>query len=428
MQVVLYWGRKNLSEDILTGKTVVLGVTGGIAAYKAAQLAGQLVKRGVRVRAVMTRNACKFIQPLTLSEITGYPAVVDMFAPRQASGIVHIDLAEDADVYMIAPATANIIGKMAAGIADDLVSTTYLATRAPVVLAPAMNSRMWAHVQVQENVKRLRSQGVLICGPASGRLACGDIGEGRLADYDDLMAAVEIAVAAGFGELVPCLEGLRVLVSAGGTREHLDPVRFLGNRSSGRMGYAIARVARFLGADVTLVSGPSSLTPPAGVRLVVTESAQQMHEAVIAEYATHDIAVMAAAVADYRPAIVSASKIKKGEGEMVLHLARTKDILADLGASRRHQVLVGFAAETENLLERAQRKLEAKGVQILIANDISQPEAGFAADTNKVIYIDQRGSVEHWPVLPKSVVAWRLLRKAVQFLQGSTQCQRSSKS
>lgn len=427
-------------------KHVVLGVTGGIAAYKACDLASKLTQRGVQVHVIMTEHAARFVCPATFRELTGQPVVVDMFAENPGLPIAHIALARMADLLLIAPATANVIGKMAAGIADDALTTTALAVEAPVLLAPAMNTKMWEKPVLQENLAKLRQRGVLIVGPAEGVLACGEVGAGRLAPVEEILAAalhllgLEEGAArkagtgtAGTASVPPTageasLAGWRVLVTAGPTQEPLDPVRFLSNRSSGKMGYAIAAAASARGAQVTLVSGPVALQPPAGVEVVAVQTAQEMADAVARRLDSCDVFVAAAAVADFRPATVQPEKIKKQEGTetLELRLVRTPDILAMAGERRRQRggqggpILVGFAAETgsRNLIDLARDKLQRKGVDLVVANDVTAAGSGFGTDTNQVHLVWAGGQVESWPLLRKDEVARRLWNRLSQFRQG----------
>ena len=391
---------------MLEGKRIVLGVTGGIAAYKAAEVVSLLVKRGAQVRVAMTEHAQKFVTPLTMETLSGNGVSADLFAPRQS--IAHIALARWADAFVVAPCTANAIGKFANGIADDLLSTTYMAMRCPVVLAPAMNAAMWRSRANQENVRRLAGWGTRFVGPESGRLACGEEDVGRMSAPEAILEAVErLFVRADFA-------GRRVLVTAGPTREMLDPVRFLSNRSTGKMGYAIARAARERGAQVVLVSGPVALQPPEGVEFVGVQSAAELYAHVTSRAPACDVVVQAAAPADFRPRVVSAGKIKKTGQGMTLELENTADIAAALGAAKREgQILVAFAAETENLLENARRKLEAKNADLIVANDVTQPGAGFAADTNAVTLIT-RADAREVPLCDKFEIAQAILTRVTQ--------------
>jgi phosphopantothenoylcysteine decarboxylase/phosphopantothenate--cysteine ligase len=366
-------------------RTVVLCVGGGIAAYKACDLARLVVKGGGTVRVSMTPAATRFVQPLTFQALSGAPVLVDLLDPASEIAYGHLALARMADLVVVAPATADLLARIRAGMADDAVTTTVLAATCPVLLAPAMNTRMWRNVATQENVAALRARGMHVVGPAAGALADGDVGEGRLAEPD------EIAVAASrlLGNLD--LAGRAVLVTAGPTREPIDPVRFISNPSSGKMGYAVARVAAQRGADVTLVSGPTLLPDPPGVKVVRVETAEQMARAVDVASAGMDLFVGAAAVSDYRPTATSPRKIKKGDGDETLVLSRTPDILAGLGArfaaAKDGPVLVGFAAETEEVIARAREKLKGKRCDLVVANRVGGPGAGFGSDTNRVALV-----------------------------------------
>lgn len=390
----------------MADRTVVLGVSGGIAAYKAAEVVRCLVRGGAAVRVVMTRGACQFITPLTLQTLSGHPVSTDLFDLTQESQIGHIALADSAELVLVAPATANIIAKLAHGIADDLLSTVLLATRAPIVVAPAMNVHMLENAAVQDNLRTLERRGVRVLAPAVGSLACGYEGPGRLPEPE--VIALEAARA-----LTPAdLAGERVLVTAGPNREPLDPVRFLSNRSTGRMGYALAAAAWRRGAEVALISGPTALPDPYGVRTVRVTTAAEMHRAVRGEIRSTSILLMAAAVADYRPKSVAAQKIKKKAGRHVVELERTVDILADLPPAHGRRIVVGFAAETEDVLGNARRKLAAKKLDLIVANDVSRSDAGFEVDTNAVTLIDA-SSTEEIPLASKDAVADRILDRVV---------------
>ena len=396
---------------------VGLGVTGGIGAYKAVELTRLLQKRGHRVQVAMTRTARRFVGPLTFEAITREPVITTQFASGLNTGIEHIALASGVDVLVVAPATANIIGKFAGGIADDFLSSLYLATRAPVLLAPAMNTHMWEHAAVQANVATLRRRGVRFVDPGDGYLACGWVGAGRLADPDVIAAAVE-RVLAGTART---LAGRRVLVTAGPTLEDLDAVRFIGNRSSGRMGMAVAAEAAARGADVVLVLGPTSVDPPAGITVIRVRSAAEMHAAVMAALPGTDAVIMAAAVADYTPAAgPSPTKIEKG-GALTLHLDRTRDILADLGRTRGAKttpVLIGFAAQTGDPVPAARRKLLEKQVDLIVANDVTERGAGFDVETNRVTLVSREGS-DALPLQAKTDVARHLLDRVEALLAAS---------
>lgn len=360
----------------------VFGVTGGIAAAKASLAASMLVKRGVDVHTIMTSAACEFVTPLTYRTITANPVTVDMFTAPDQWNVRHVSLAESADVFVIAPATANFIGKVASGIADDMLTTTVMATRAPVVIAPAMNTRMYTNPIVQRNISTLTSYGYRFIEPECGRLACGDIGQGRMAEPERIVEYVcHVLEARGRNDLA----GLRVVVNAGPTREAIDPVRFITNRSSGKMGYAIAGAAAARGAQVTLVSGPVNLPRPEGCSIVHVESAEEMFNATVSPSEGADIVIASAAVADYTPAHYSESKVKKAGGGLSLKLDRTRDILAHIGAERGSRILVGFAAETDDLIANAQAKLAAKNLSMIVANQVGGGNSPFGSDSNSVI-------------------------------------------
>lgn len=391
----------------LAGKRIVLGVTGGIAAYKACELTSTLVKAGALVDVVMTPAATEFVRPLTFQALTGRPVSLEMFSLLKETEIGHVSLAERADLILIAPLTANTLAKLAQGLADNLLTATVLATRAPLLLAPAMNVGMWENPATRENLRTLEARGALVVPPGIGRLACGTVGQGRLADLPALLEGIHRALSP------QDLKGKRVVVTAGGTREPIDPVRFLGNRSSGKMGYAIARALLRHGAQVTLISGPSSLTPPPGAKVVLVESAQEMGTA-LKEALPTDALVMAAAVADYRPERVCAQKLKKEKGTPVLSLVENPDLLKE---TEGDFVRVGFAAESEALLENARAKLERKKLDLIVANDITRPDSGFDRDTNRVVLLDENGA-ETLPTLPKEEVAERLVERLVSLLEG----------
>ena len=392
---------------------VGLGVSGGIGAYKAVEVARLLQKRGHRVQAVMTRSARRFVGPLTFEAITREPVITSQFAPGMNADIEHIALASSMNLLLVAPATANIIGKFANGIADDFLSALFLATRAPVLLAPAMNTNMWDHPAVRENRARLAALGARFVEPGEGYLACGWIGKGRLAEPEDIVRAAEPLLAPRTS-----LAGQRVLVTAGPTIEDLDPVRFIGNRSSGRMGYALAREAHDRGADVILVAGPTALEPPPVGDVVRVRSTREMRDAVVARVDRVDIVIMAAAVADYGPASGAAlDKIEKG-GPLTLSLVRTPDILAEIGerrGDRRRPVLIGFAAQTGDVVTPARRKLQSKRVDLVVANDVTAPDAGFDVETNQVTLVSPTDVIS-LPVMPKADVASAILDRVEQIL------------
>lgn len=393
-----------LAQGPLAGRKIVLGVTGGIAAYKAVELTSRLRKAGAEVHVIMTRAAQDFVTELTFREISGQAVVTSMWDKVPTHNVEHIALANLADLLLVAPATANFLAKAAAGLADDMLTTTLLATKAPVFLAPAMNTNMYENPVTQKNLRELAARGFHIIEPASGHLACGVTGKGRLPEPVDIARQVE-----AFFAKARDLLGRKVLVTAGGTREPLDPVRYLGNRSTGRMGYAIAQEAAARGADVVLVSAPSALPVPPGVRCVHVETAREMREAVLREFDDADVVIKAAAVADYRPKIVAKNKIKKSEGEFTLVLERNPDILLELGQKKRQQVLVGFAAETTKLEEYARGKLAKKNLDFIVANDVSRPDAGFAVDTNCAKLFMRDGTVCDCPLSSKAELAGVIL-------------------
>lgn len=397
---------------MLKDKTILLGVTGSIAAYKIANLASMLVKQHATVHVIMTRNACHFITPMTFETLTGNKCIVDTFDRNFDFKVEHVSLAKQADVVLVAPATANVIGKIAGGICDDMLTTTVCATKAPCIIAPAMNTGMWENPIVQDNVERLKRFGYEIITPASGRLACGDIGSGKMPDEETLMWHIMMAVAKEKD-----LKGRRVLISAGPTQESIDPVRYITNHSSGKMGYALAKMAQLRGAEVTLVSGPVNLKACPGCKVVDVTTAEDMYEAVTERQREQDIIIMCSAVADYTPACYSEQKVKKGDGEMSIPLRRTKDILQYLGEHKREgQTLVGFSMETENLIENSRRKLEKKNADMICANSIShtdQGATGFAVDTNKVTIITRDATLE-LPLCSKEETADMILTELVK--------------
>ncbi|MGH8973874.1 MAG: bifunctional phosphopantothenoylcysteine decarboxylase/phosphopantothenate--cysteine ligase CoaBC [Acidimicrobiia bacterium] len=395
----------------------MLGVSGGIAAYKAVEVCRRLVDAGAHVAPVLTEDATRFVGPLTFSALASEPARTSLFpggpgaSPETAAydPIPHTRLGQSADLVLVAPATAKLIGKYAAGISDDLLTATLLATRAPVLLAPAMHTEMWEHAAVQDNLALLRRRGVAVVDPESGRLAGGDVGEGRLADPARIVAAAEQVLSPGD------LAGLRVLVTAGGTREPIDPVRFIGNRSSGKMGYALAAVAARRGASVCLVTTVRRPVPPGAVDEVRVDTAAEMADAVTARFAGVDVVVMAAAVADFRPKVAAPSKLKKAEGAPEIILEPTPDILAALGSAKGAQFLVGFAAETEQLVEHATAKMAAKRVDLMVANDVSAADSGFEVDTNRAVLITPDGGKTELPNMSKVELAqaiWDRVREA----------------
>ena len=380
-------------------RTVVLGVTGGIACYKAVELVRLLVKNGFKVQVIMTRGAMEFVTPLTFQTLSGNPVATEIFSLTQESEIGHINLADSADLLVIAPATANVIGKLASGIADDLLTTVLMATQAPVLLAPAMNIHMYENVIVQENLRKLRRVGYHIMDPAEGYLACGYDGKGRLPDPEKISDEIERLLRK------KDLAGENFLITAGPSREPLDPVRYISNRSSGKMGYALARAALRRGATVALVSGPTALEPPSGARLIEVNTAAEMREAVLKEYPHSSAVIMAAAVADYHAVAPSGQKIKRGVGDLELRLIPNPDILKELGQNKDGKWLVGFAAETENLTANAQKKLHEKNLDIVIANNVAEEGSGFDGDTNVGTIIDRTGAVRSLPLMSKDDLA-----------------------
>jgi phosphopantothenoylcysteine decarboxylase/phosphopantothenate--cysteine ligase len=396
----------------LTDKQIVLGVTGSIAAYKAPDLASKLTQAGAAVDVAMTESATRFVAPITFQSVTGRRAYHDMWDEASETAELHVVLARRADLMVIAPATATMLARMAHGLADDLVSLTALATRAPVLVAPAMDPNMWENAATQANVAVLRSRGVSFVGPEEGRLASGQMGTGRMSEVPVLLGAVRSAIGRG-GDLT----GKKIVVSAGGTREAIDPVRFVGNESSGKMGFAVAEAARDRGADVVLVSGEAALPDPYGVYVFRVRSAAEMRDAVVSACAGADALIMAAAVADYQPAEPVGEKIKReGRESLSLHLAPTPDILVEVGRPPG-LVKVGFAAESQDLVANARAKIESKGLDLIVANDITAADAGFGADTNRVLVIDATGEQEEWPLMPKYDVAWRILDRVYRLIE-----------
>ena len=385
--------------------TVVLGVTGCIGAYKACEVLRELQRRDVDVHVVMTRHATEFVTPMTFEALSRHPVFLDQFALGAEGDIRHISLADAAQLLLVAPATANVLGKFARGIADDALTTLYLATRAKVMVAPAMNVNMFDHPAVRENLDILRARGVGVVEPGSGYLACGWLGRGRLAEPEDIVAAAMAAL--GGAHPAGDLAGETVLVTAGPTVEDLDPVRFLSNRSTGRMGFALAETARDRGARVILVAGPTSVEPPAGVELVAVRAAEEMARVVTERVSSATIVAMAAAVSDYRPAERASSKLKKTPGDTTLVLTRTPDILASLGKAKGARFLIGFAAETDRVLENARAKRTAKNADLLVANDVSRSGSGFASEENAAVLIDAEGETE-LPLMSKRALADRI--------------------
>jgi phosphopantothenoylcysteine decarboxylase/phosphopantothenate--cysteine ligase len=397
---------------MLKDRRVVLGVTGGIAAYKAAELVRELVRRGAKVRVVMTGHACKFLTPLTFETLSGNPVATNLFWAPGEFEIGHIALAEFAELVVIAPATANIIGKMAAGLADDLLTTVLLATEAPVLICPAMNTKMYANKIVQENLAGLVSRGHAFLEPGYGELACRVEGRGRLAEPLEIAEEIESMLT------VKDLRDERILVTAGPTQEPFDPVRFISNRSSGKMGYALAITARRRGAAVTLVSGPTALSVPQGVRFIPVRTAVEMRDAVLAHLDEATVVIKAAAVADYRPAVCEPTKIKKKEGPLTVCLERNPDIISEIACRKGDRILVGFAMESDHLIEHARAKLMQKGMDFIVANDVTEPGAGFQGDTNVVRILDREGGVEAFPLMDKRDVASAILDRVKKIREG----------
>ncbi len=394
---------------MLRNKVIVLGVSGSIAAYKAAEIASQLTQAGAKVNVILTEEAVQFISPVTFRAITGRPVVTEMFDLDSEFSIEHVSLAKAADVVVISPATANIIAKLAAGIADDMLCCTVLATKAPVIIAPAMETNMYNNPVTQDNLSKLKVRKFLIIGPATGWLASGKEGLGRLADVNDIIRSIRQVV-----ERSGNLAGKHIVVTAGGTQEPVDPVRYVSNRSSGKMGYALAEAARDRGAKVTLITAPVSLLEPEGVEVVKINTAQEMLQAVEKATRQADALVMAAAVADYRPAKVAKDKIKKEESGLTLRLECTPDIL---GSIKGNLIKVGFAAESGNLVENARQKRKQKGLDFIVANDVTTKDSGFGTDTNRVTIIDRQGKVDSLPLMPKREVADKVLDKVAKLLR-----------
>ena len=394
---------------MFTNRTIVLGVTGSIAAYKIASLASMLVKQHASVHVIMTQNATNFINPITFETLTGHKCLVDTFDRNFEFQVEHVSLAKQADLMLIAPASANVIGKMAHGIADDMLTTTVLACKAPVYVSPAMNTNMYENPIVQDNLRTLETYGMKVIDPASGYLACGDTGAGKMPEPQTLFAYIEAELAHKKD-----LSGKRILITAGATQEALDPVRYLTNHSTGKMGYALAKAAMVRGAQVTLVSGQTNLEPPLFVDLVPIISAQDMYEAVESRFDETDVLIMAAAVADYRPKEYVDQKIKKKTGDNVLELARTTDIIGTLSARKKPgQFLCGFSMETEHMLENSKKKLQKKHLDMIVANNLRTEGAGFGKDTNVVTLIREDGQME-LPKLSKLEVSHRILDEIVQ--------------
>jgi phosphopantothenoylcysteine decarboxylase/phosphopantothenate--cysteine ligase len=397
---------------MLKDKKIIVGITGGIAAYKACEITRRLKKLGAQVIVVMTENAQRFITPLTLETLSENEVVTEMFPERRFVGVRHVDLAGWADLILVAPATANIIGKIRSGIADDILTTIVISSKAPVLIAPAMNVNMYENPIFQENLSYLQKLGYKFVGPEVGELASGIVGKGRLAEPEIIV-----------GEVVKILthkrdlEGKSILVTAGRTEEPLDPIRYLSNRSSGKMGYAIAQEAYERGAKVTLISGPSNLPPPSGLNFIPVQTAKQMLSAVRSSFRKTDALIMSAAVADFSPAVISKEKIKKGEEEILLELKPTVDILKEMGKQKKQKLLIGFSLETEDEIKNAKKKLAEKNLDLIVVNNPNVPGAGFEVDTNQVTLIDKRGKIEKLPLLSKKEVAGKILDRVSLLLK-----------
>ena len=397
---------------MLTSKKVVLGVCGGIAAYKVVELASRLRKANAEVTVIMTKSATQFVTPLTFREITGQPVITSMWDEPKKWNVEHIALAQRADLFVIAPATANMIGKIASGIADDMLSTTLLATRAPVLVVPAMNDQMYLHTIVQENLKKLEKIGYLVMNPGVGSMACGTFGPGRLPEPLEIFEEIEKILLPKKQDL----KGQKVLVTAGGTQEAIDPVRFIGNRSSGKMGIAIAKAALDRGAMVHLIVGAISVEIPKGILVTSVESTQDMYEAVLEAFENSTILIKAAAVADYRVTQISNQKLKKTNNPLEIHLIENPDILKEVAKKKKKQIVVGFAAETENLVENGQKKLHSKKLDMLIANDVSNPNSTFNSDTNQIRIITPDKISDVLPIASKDEVAHYILDEIVRLI------------
>lgn len=392
-------------RKFLENKTVILGVTGSIAAYKIANLASSLVKKGANVHVVMTKNATNFINPITFETLTGNKCLVDTFDRNFEFSVEHVSLAKQADVFLVAPASANVIGKIAGGIADDMLTTTIMACKCHKIISPAMNTNMFENPIVQDNIEKLKQYGYEVIAPASGYLACGDTGAGKMPEPEVLESYIMKEIA-----MEKDMAGKKVLITAGPTMEKIDPVRFISNHSTGKMGYALAKMAMLRGADVTLVTGKTSIQKPDFVNIVEVESAREMFEAVDASFEHQDIVIMSAAVADYRPKHVATEKIKKKDGEAVIALERTDDILATISAKKKEQFVCGFSMETENMLENSKAKLEKKNLDMICANNLKVDGAGFGTDTNVVTLIT-KDDVMELPMMSKEDVADEILNQ-----------------
>lgn len=399
---------------MLKDKTVVIGVSGGIAAYKACDVVSRLKKLNANVHVIMTKGATEFVTPLTFQSLSQNYVVSDMFEEPKTWDVEHISLAKKADVFLIAPATANVIGKIANGICDDMLTTTVMATTGKVLIAPAMNTNMYKNPILQRNISILKELGYNFVNPESGRLACGDVGEGKLASPETIVEAVVDLLSNEKKDL----EGKKILITAGPTVESIDPVRYLTNRSTGKMGYAIAKIAASRGADVTLVSGPTNIEPPSNIKkLVKVQSAKDMYNAIIDNFDENQVIIKSAAVADYKPKNYCNKKIKKSNDDLVIELDRNKDIAYEIGKIKKDKILVGFAAETNDLIENAKRKVEKKNLDFIVANDLTEEGAGFGTDTNIVKIIDREGNISKYPQMKKDEVAGVILDKVKSLLE-----------
>ncbi|RJS62134.1 bifunctional phosphopantothenoylcysteine decarboxylase/phosphopantothenate--cysteine ligase CoaBC [Bacillus sp. PK3_68] len=405
---------------MLSEKKILLCVTGGIAVYKAAALTSKMVQAGAEVKVIMTASACEFVTPLTFQALSRNEVYTNTFDEKHPEVIAHIDLADWADLILVAPATANMIGKLANGIADDMISTTLLASTAPVWVAPAMNVHMYEHPAVKKNLATLADFGWQFVEPGEGFLACGYVGKGRLEEPEKIVDLMEKFFRQK--EEQP-FKNKKVMITAGPTREIIDPVRFLTNRSTGKMGYALAEAARDMGADVYLISGPVSITPPVGVEIKYVQSAEEMYEAVMERFANSDIVIKTAAVADYRPKLVHREKLKKQEGDLIIEMERTRDILKTLGQEKTHQMLIGFAAETTNIEEYARKKLKTKQADMIVANNVKLDGAGFGAETNIISIFKKDGTQKDFDLMTKKAAAREiLLEAAVDLKKGEHAC------
>lgn len=398
---------------MLTGKKILLCVTGGIAVYKAAALTSKLTQAGAQVKVILSESAAKFVAPLTFQALSRHDVYTDTFDEKDSKVIAHIDLADWADLILVAPATANVIGKLANGIADNMITTTLLAASSPIWIAPAMNVHMYSHPAVQKNIETLYRFGCRFIEPSEGYLACGYVGKGRLEEPEKITETIGEFFKPSRLELT----GRKVVITAGPTREKIDPVRYITNHSSGKMGYAIAEAAVSAGAEVVLISGPVTINAPAGLKLIKVESAEEMYQAAISEFDHADVVIKTAAVSDYRPKVTSVQKMKKQPGDELLELERTKDILFELGQKKKKQILIGFAAETEQVDEYAQGKLKRKNADLIVANNVTAEGAGFGTDTNIVTFFKKDGSSEKLPLMAKKDVAVKILEEAAILLK-----------